>query len=95
MQKTGIGIFTETLSPALIFLHSILFELTISVFIKATKDAGKIAGLNVLRVINEPTAAALAFGMEKSEDKMWVVYLVWNVCCNIVIKFRLIALYLF
>ena len=37
---------------------------------QATKDAGKIAGLNVLRVINEPTAAALAFGMEKSDDKL-------------------------
>jgi len=41
---------------------------------QATKDAGKIAGLNVLRVINEPTAAALAFGMEKSEDKLIAVY---------------------
>merc|ERR1712142_929181 len=41
---------------------------------QATKDAGKIAGLNVLRVINEPTAAALAFGMEKSDDKLIAVY---------------------
>ena len=39
-------------------------------FLQATKDAGQIAGLNVLRVINEPTAAALAYGMDKSEDKM-------------------------
>lgn len=37
---------------------------------QATKDAGQIAGLNVLRVINEPTAAALAYGMDKSEDKV-------------------------
>lgn len=37
---------------------------------QATKDAGQISGLNVLRVINEPTAAALAFGMERSDDKM-------------------------
>ena len=37
---------------------------------QATKDAGQISGLNVLRVINEPTAAALAYGMDKSEDKM-------------------------
>ena len=37
---------------------------------QATKDAGQIAGLNVLRVINEPTAAALAYGMDKTEDKM-------------------------
>ena len=37
---------------------------------QATKDAGQISGLNVLRVINEPTAAALAYGMDKSEDKL-------------------------
>lgn len=37
---------------------------------QATKDAGQISGLNVLRVINEPTAAALAYGMDKTEDKM-------------------------
>ena len=42
---------------------------------QATKDAGKIAGLEVLRIINEPTAAALAFGMEKeSADKKIMVY---------------------
>lgn len=41
---------------------------------QATKDAGQIAGLNVLRVINEPTAAALAYGLEKSEDKIIAVY---------------------
>ena len=37
---------------------------------QATKDAGQIAGLNVLRVINEPTAAALAYGLDKSDDKL-------------------------
>ena len=37
---------------------------------QATKDAGQISGLNVLRVINEPTAAALAYGMDKAEDKL-------------------------
>jgi len=41
---------------------------------QATKDAGQIAGLNVLRVINEPTAAALSYGMDKSEDKVIAVY---------------------
>ncbi|RWS05187.1 Sar s 28 (heat shock protein 70-like protein 6) [Dinothrombium tinctorium] len=41
---------------------------------QATKDAGQIAGLNVLRVINEPTAAALAYGMDKTEDKVVAVY---------------------
>ncbi|KAG5460307.1 MAG: LOW QUALITY PROTEIN: Hsp70 protein-domain-containing protein, partial [Olpidium bornovanus] len=41
---------------------------------QATKDAGTIAGLDVLRVINEPTAAALAYGLDKSEDKTIAVY---------------------
>uniref|UniRef100_UPI00358E32A0 stress-70 protein, mitochondrial-like n=1 Tax=Myxine glutinosa TaxID=7769 RepID=UPI00358E32A0 len=41
---------------------------------QATKDAGQISGLNVLRVINEPTAAALAYGLEKANDKIIAVY---------------------
>ncbi len=41
---------------------------------QATKDAGKIAGLEVLRIINEPTAAALAYGLEKGENKIIAVY---------------------
>ena len=41
---------------------------------KATKDAGRIAGLEVLRIINEPTAAALAYGVDKSEDQTILVY---------------------
>merc|ERR1712137_321462 len=41
---------------------------------QATKDAGKIAGLDVLRVINEPTAAALAYGMDKDDGKVIAVY---------------------
>jgi molecular chaperone DnaK len=41
---------------------------------QATKDAGKIAGLDVLRIINEPTAAALAYGLEKKEGKTIAVY---------------------
>ncbi len=41
---------------------------------QATKDAGKIAGLDVLRIINEPTAAALAYGMDKEDGKTIVVY---------------------
>ncbi|MDY5050034.1 MAG: molecular chaperone DnaK [Candidatus Mucispirillum faecigallinarum] len=41
---------------------------------QATKDAGKIAGLNVLRIINEPTAAALAYGLEKKGEEKIVVY---------------------
>jgi len=41
---------------------------------QATKDAGKIAGLEVLRIINEPTAAALAYGMDKKEEETIAVY---------------------
>ena len=41
---------------------------------QATKDAGRIAGLEVLRIINEPTAAALAYGMEKKKDEKVAVY---------------------
>jgi molecular chaperone DnaK len=41
---------------------------------KATKDAGRIAGLDVLRIINEPTAAALAYGIDKEEDQTILVY---------------------
>lgn len=41
---------------------------------KATKDAGKIAGLDVLRIINEPTAAALAYGVDKDEEQTILVY---------------------
>lgn len=41
---------------------------------QATKDAGQIVGLNVLRVVNEPTAAALAYGLEKTDDKVVAVF---------------------
>ncbi len=41
---------------------------------QATKDAGKIAGLNVLRIVNEPTAAALAYGLDKKTDETIAVY---------------------
>src|SRR5581483_10319256 len=41
---------------------------------QATKDAGRIAGLEVLRIINEPTAASLAYGLEKNEGKKIAVY---------------------
>ena len=41
---------------------------------QATKDAGKVAGLNVLRIVNEPTAAALAYGLDKKADETIVVY---------------------
>merc|ERR1711967_71778 len=41
---------------------------------QATKDAGKIAGLEVMRIINEPTAAALAYGLEKADGKTIAVF---------------------
>jgi molecular chaperone DnaK len=41
---------------------------------QATKDAGKIAGLDVRRIVNEPTAAALAYGLDKKKDELIVVY---------------------
>ena len=41
---------------------------------QATKDAGQIAGLKVLRIINEPTAAALAYGLDKKKDETIAVY---------------------
>ena len=41
---------------------------------QATKDAGRIAGLNVLRIINEPTAAALAYGMDKKKEEKVAIY---------------------
>ena len=41
---------------------------------QATKDAGQIAGLNVLRIINEPTASCLAYGLDKKKDEMILVF---------------------
>ncbi|GEC05692.1 hypothetical protein SSP24_33470 [Streptomyces spinoverrucosus] len=41
---------------------------------QATKEAGEIAGLNVLRIINEPTAAALAYGLDKENDQTVLVF---------------------
>merc|ERR1712139_298269 len=41
---------------------------------QATKDAGSIAGLNVMRIINEPTAAAIAYGLDKKTEKNILVY---------------------
>ena len=41
---------------------------------QATKDAGQIAGLNVLRIVNEPTAAALAYGLDKKKDETIAVF---------------------
>ena len=58
--------------PSILHTHTFihLYKCWLFHLLQATKDAGQIAGLNVLRVINEPTAAALAYGMDKSEDKV-------------------------
>jgi molecular chaperone DnaK len=50
--------------------------LILYIYLKATKDAGAIAGLDVLRIINEPTAAALAYGLEKKlqRDQNILIY---------------------
>ena len=45
---------------------------------QATKDAGRIAGLDVLRIINEPTAAALAYGLDKADDGKLVAVFGWR-----------------
>src|ERR1051325_7733065 len=50
---------------------------------QATKDAGKIAGLEVLRIINEPTAAALAYGLDKKDGKTIAVYDLGGGTCDI------------
>lgn len=60
---------------------------------QATKDAGQISGLNVLRVINEPTAAALAYGMDKSEDKMFVAIFQALVKLAKIIQFNNLCIY--
>jgi len=44
---------------------------------QATKDAGKIAGLDVKRIINEPTAAALAYGIDKTDKEQTVLVFDW------------------
>ena len=49
-------------------------EISAMILQKATKDAGQIAGLNVQRIINEPTAAALAYGIDKENEQKIVVY---------------------
>lgn len=55
-----------------------LHELIIDVV--CVQDAGQIAGLNVLRVINEPTAAALAYGMDKTDDKVGQIFSPISIC---------------
>jgi len=71
MKETAESYLGETVTQAVITVPAYFNDSQR----QATKDAGKIAGLEVLRIINEPTAAALAYGLDKSEDgKMIAVY---------------------
>ena len=70
MKETAEGYLGEELSQAVITVPAYFNDAQR----QATKDAGKIAGLEVLRIINEPTAAALAYGLDKNESKTIAVY---------------------
>lgn len=71
MKKTAEDYLGETVTEAVITVPAYFNDAQR----QATKDAGKIAGLDVKRIINEPTAAALAFGMDKKEgDRKVAVY---------------------
>ena len=63
MKKTAEDYLGETVTEAVITVPAYFNDAQR----QATKDAGKIAGLDVKRIINEPTAAALAFGMDKKK----------------------------
>ena len=70
MKETAENYLGETVSKAVITVPAYFNDAQR----QATKDAGKIAGLEVLRIINEPTAAALAYGLDKNEGKTIAVY---------------------
>ncbi len=70
MKETAESYLGETVTEAVITVPAYFNDAQR----QATKDAGKIAGLDVLRIINEPTAAALAYGLEKEGGKTIVVY---------------------
>ncbi|MAW81485.1 MAG: molecular chaperone DnaK [Parvularcula sp.] len=70
MKETAEGYLGEEVTQAVITVPAYFNDAQR----QATKDAGKIAGLEVLRIINEPTAAALAYGLEKKEGKKIAVY---------------------
>jgi molecular chaperone DnaK len=70
MKDTAEAYLGETVTQAVITVPAYFNDAQR----QATKDAGKIAGLEVLRIINEPTAAALAYGLEKQDGKTIVVY---------------------
>ncbi|HSG33775.1 MAG TPA: molecular chaperone DnaK [Sphingomonadaceae bacterium] len=70
MKETAEAYLGETVTQAVITVPAYFNDAQR----QATKDAGQIAGLEVLRIINEPTAAALAYGLEKDEGKTIAVY---------------------
>ncbi|MFK5979490.1 MAG: molecular chaperone DnaK [Rhizobiaceae bacterium] len=70
MKETAEAYLGETVEQAVITVPAYFNDAQR----QATKDAGKIAGLEVLRIINEPTAAALAYGLDKKEGKTIAVY---------------------
>ena len=70
MKKTAEDYLGETVTDAVITVPAYFNDSQR----QATKDAGKIAGLNVLRIINEPTAAALAYGLDKKKDEKIAVF---------------------
>jgi len=70
MKETAEGFLGRTVSKAVITVPAYFNDQQR----QATKDAGKIAGLEVLRIINEPTAAALAYGLDKADGKVIAVF---------------------
>ncbi len=70
MKETAESYLGESVSQAVITVPAYFSDAQR----QATKDAGKIAGLEVLRIINEPTAASLAYGLDKEEGKVIAVY---------------------
>jgi molecular chaperone DnaK len=70
MKETAEAYLGETVTQAVITVPAYFNDAQR----QATKDAGQIAGLEVLRIINEPTAAALAYGMDKDDNKVIAVY---------------------
>ena len=70
MKETAEAYLGETVTQAVITVPAYFNDAQR----QATKDAGQIAGLEVLRIINEPTAAALAYGLEKQDGKTIAVY---------------------
>ena len=70
MKETAESYLGETVTQAVITVPAYFNDAQR----QATKDAGRIAGLEVLRIINEPTAAALAYGLEKDNNKTIAVY---------------------